>query len=88
MDCRLCLVRPLSCPTRKAKNRQGEQLCLVPPLGNQVPREHHRTHLDSDPEKPISQTEPKVVETSHSGGSPGLSTPRCFLYLEARTIPF
>lgn len=75
MDCRLCLLRPLSCPTRKAKNRQGEQLCLVPPLGNQVPKECHRTHLDSDPEKkPISQTEPKMVETSHSGGSPGQST--------------
>lgn len=37
--------------------------------------EHHRTHLDSDPKKPISQTESKKVETSYSGRSPGLSTP-------------
>jgi hypothetical protein len=70
MDCWLCLFRPLSCPTRKAKNRQSEQPCLVPPLGNQVARKHHRTHLDSDPEKPISQTESKMVETSHPRRKP------------------
>lgn len=83
-----CPFCALPCPNRKGKNRQDEWSLPLPTTGESAPREHHRPPLGSDPEKPISQAEPKPVETNHPGGDPGLTTPVAFLHLEPCMISF